>query len=66
MLEKKMSTQVDGLSLQTKKPAPEKYCKHATDYTSQNGGKPWKYGIIPHSSVSRTNSFAFLIAQFVK
>jgi len=66
MLETKMSTQVDALDVQAKKQAAEKYCKHATDYTSQNGGKPWKYGIIPHSSVSRTNSFAFLIAQFVR
>jgi type III restriction enzyme len=66
MLETKMSTQMDALDVQSKKQAAEKYCKHATDFTSMNEGKPWKYGIIPHSSVSRTSSFAFLIAQFVK
>ena len=60
-----MITQI-GIGWLTKKQAAEKYCNHSTDYTSQNGGKPWKYGIIPHSSVSRTNSFEFLIAQFLR
>jgi len=66
MLETKMSTQVEALDVQAKKQAAEKYCKHASEYTAQNGGKPWKYVIIPHCSVGRTNSFAFLLAQFVR
>ena len=61
-----MAVLADGLKVQAKKQAAEKYCKHASEYTAQNGGKPWKYAIIPHSSVGRTNSFAFLLAQFVR
>jgi hypothetical protein len=28
-----------------------------TDYTSEFGGKPWKYILIPHDQVNKTNSF---------
>lgn len=66
MLETKMAKDLNAEEVLSKKEAALKYCKHATEYTSQHGGKPWKYGIIPHSSISRTNSFAFLIAQFVR
>ncbi len=66
MLETKMSSQVEAEDVQTKKFAAEKYCNHATTFTTQHGGKPWKYGIIPHTAVSRTNSFKFLATQFVK
>ncbi|HPR58870.1 MAG TPA: DEAD/DEAH box helicase family protein [Bacteroidales bacterium] len=66
MLETKMSSQVDAADVQAKKLAAEKYCTHATNYTTQHGGKPWKYGIIPHTAVSRTSSFGFLVSQFVR
>jgi type III restriction enzyme len=64
MLETKMSKQMQDEEVRLKKKAAEKYCSMATNYTQANGGKPWKYVIIPHHAVSRTNSFLFLIAQF--
>jgi type III restriction enzyme len=64
MIESKMSSQVDALDVQAKGKAAERYCKYATDFTSQNNGKHWKYVIIPHNVVGRTMSFPYLISQF--
>jgi type III restriction enzyme len=64
MIECKMSSQVDALDVQAKRKAAETYCKYATEFTSKNGGKSWKYVIIPHNFISRTMSLTYLITQF--
>jgi type III restriction enzyme len=64
MIESKMSSQVESSEVRSKKKAAEKYCKYATAFTSKNGGKSWKYIIIPHNFISRTMSLNYLITQF--
>jgi hypothetical protein len=61
-----MSSHMDATDVRAKKMDAEKYCTHATNYTTQHGSKPSKYGFFPHTSISRTNSFEFLVTQFVK
>lgn len=29
------------------------WCKNASTYSTQNGGKPWKYLLVPHDLVNR-------------
>jgi type III restriction enzyme len=40
------------------------YCKYASEYTSANEGKPWKYVLIPHNAVQTNMSFKYLVEQF--
>ena len=63
LIEAKAQKDMDSPDVLAKKEAAEFYCKTATEYTSQFGGKPWKYIIIPHTDVNRTVSFGFLTAK---
>lgn len=63
MIETKKEGDMDTPEVQDKARAAIEYCKHATDYTSKNGGKPWKYVLIPHGSVQLNMSFGFLAKQ---
>ena len=47
---------------QQKKQAAEEYCRHASEFTAENEGKPWKYILLAHDKVERTSSFEYLIA----
>lgn len=66
MLEPKRADQINTAEVQAKKEAAEKYCKYASEYTGEYGGKPWKYGLVPHDAISRTSSLAFLVGRFVR
>ena len=62
MIETKAANEVANEEVQMKKQAAEEYCRHASEYTAENGGKPWKYVLLPHDIVNRTASFDFLVA----
>lgn len=61
MVETKASNELTNEEVQMKKQAAEEYCRNASEFTSENGGKPWKYVIIPHSDVQRTDSFEYIL-----
>lgn len=63
MIETKKAKDVTDDDVQAKKDAAQEYCKYATEYNIQNGGKPWQYILLPHDSVDRTCSFDFLMAH---
>ena len=63
MIETKAANEVTNEEVQMKKQAAEEYCHHASEFTAENGGKPWKYVLLPHDSVDRTASFEYLIAS---
>lgn len=65
MIEVKRSDQTEEQSVVAKKEAAVRYCKHATDFTSQNEGKAWQYLLIPHNEVSRTSGFKYLASNFL-
>lgn len=64
MVEPKSSANINDADVLAKKEAAIKYCKYATEFTSQNSGKPWKYLLVPHNEISRTINFDLLIAKF--
>lgn len=64
MVEPKSSANINDPDVLAKKEAAIKYCKYATEFTSQNNGKPWKYLLVPHNEISRTINFDLLIARF--
>lgn len=64
MVEPKSSANINDPDVLAKKEAAIKYCRYATEFTSQNSGKPWKYLLVPHNEISRTINFDLLIARF--
>jgi type III restriction enzyme len=60
--ETKASNNMDDAAVLAKKAAADRYCKYASEFTAQHGGKAWKYLLIPHDQVSRINSFMYIIS----
>ena len=65
MIETKRADEVDKDTVLAKKEAAVKYCQSVSEFTTKNGGKPWKYVIIAHNNVSRTSTFEYIIAKSV-
>ncbi len=64
MVETKAADQLTSPDVLEKKKAALKYCEHASAFTGKNGGKPWKYLLIPHDEVKYSNSFNYLVSRY--
>lgn len=64
MVETKKQDDILDEDVQGKMKAAKEYCKYATQYTSQNGGKPWKYVLIPHSDVKVNMTFEHFVKHY--
>lgn len=64
MMEVKRSDQTEEETVLAKKAAAERYCKYASEFTTANGGKEWKYLLLPHNEVGRTVSVSYLASKF--
>lgn len=64
MIETKKEGDIESSDTQGKAQAALEYCKHATEFTVKNGGKPWKYILIPHNAVQANMSFEYLVRNF--
>ena len=64
MLEPKASNQMADPVVLTKKEAAIKFCKNASDYAAANGGKPWRYVLIPHNAIAVNMTLDGLVRQF--
>jgi len=64
MVETKKEADIESSDVQEKAQAALTYCNHATGYTTQNGGKPWKYILIPHNAVMVNMSVNMLMRQY--
>lgn len=60
LVETKAEDQMQAADVQSKKAAALKYCKYATEFTVANGGKPWKYMLVPHNEVTLSTGFKYL------
>lgn len=65
MVETKAAKDVSDEDVQLKRIAAEEYCKQASEYTRENGGKPWKYVLVSHDKVDRNFDFEYLLAYFI-
>ncbi len=61
MVETKKEGAIEDPDVQEKTQAALQYCKYATEFTMQNGGKQWKYILIPHNMVQVNMSFNYLV-----
>jgi len=64
LIETKKEIDVQTVAVQEKALAAYQYCKNATEYTSKNSGKPWKYILIPHNVVLLNMSFETLAKSY--
>lgn len=63
LIETKRADEIPSNEVQEKAQAALKYCNYATEFTSENGGKHWKYVLIPHDQVNKTNSFKGVVSN---
>ncbi len=61
LVETKKENDISTEEVQEKAQAALKYCQTATIYTTKNGGKPWKYILLPHDSVKYNMEFKYLV-----
>ena len=47
-----------------KKEAAVTWCNRATTHALSNGGKPWKYVLLPHDMVDQNMTLSGLAKQF--
>ena len=52
-------------AVQEKAAAAVEYCRHASDFTTKNNGKPWQYVIIPHNAVLANMGLNTLAVKYV-
>jgi len=64
IIETKKQDAISDDEVKDKARAAIEYCKYASEYTSANEGKPWKYVLIPHNAVQTNMSFKYLVNQF--
>lgn len=63
MVETKIARDIDSDEVQKKAQAALNYCAGASTFTAANGGKPWKYLLIPHDAVMLNMSLSGLAAK---
>ena len=64
LVETKKEKDIPTEEVQQKAKAALEYCKNATDFTVQNGGKPWIYVLLPHDSVKLNMSFDYFVKLY--
>ncbi len=66
LIEIKKESDIDDTEVQEKAAAAKQYCKYASEFNSQNSGKPWQYVLIPHNVVMLNMSFAYFINSYLQ
>jgi len=59
MIEVKARKDLEQPDVIAKKNASLKYCKYASDFTKVNGGKQWKYMLVPHDEIGFSKDFDY-------
>jgi len=64
MMETKAADAMADVDVQAKRDAAVRWCAHASDYAKTQGGKPWRYVLMPHDVVSDNMTLAGLVQHF--
>ena len=64
LIETKKSTAMNDTDVIEKAKSALIYCENATKYNLKNGGKAWKYVLLPHDSVQENMTFEYLVKQY--
>jgi type III restriction enzyme len=64
ILEPKARNEMTSVEVLAKRDVATRWCDHATSHALRNGGKPWKYILIPHDAIAENMTLAGLVSQF--
>lgn len=64
LLEPKAKNEMADVEVLAKQEAAVKWCGLATTHALSNGGKPWKYLLIPHDAITENMTLTGLASQF--
>jgi type III restriction enzyme len=58
MVEIKARANISTQEVQAKASSATRWCKHASNYAAEAGGKPWKYLLLPHDEIVESRRLA--------
>ena len=64
LIETKAEKDMEASDVKAKADAAVIWCKNASAYSTQNGGKPWRYVLIPHNAVAVNMTLDGLARQY--
>ncbi|WP_202634573.1 DEAD/DEAH box helicase family protein [Rugosibacter aromaticivorans] len=64
LIETKAAKDMTDAEVNAKAEAAITWCKHASDYSAAQGGKPWRYLLIPHDAVAVNATLPALVSRF--
>ncbi len=64
MLEPKASNEMNDPDVLAKKDSAAKWCQHASEHSAANGGKPWRYLLIPHDAIAENMTLTGLASRY--
>ncbi len=64
IIETKAAKDMEAPDVKAKADAAVVWCKNASTYSVQNGGKPWRYMLIPHTAIAVNKTLDGLAGQF--
>jgi len=64
MLESKARNQMEDAIVLAKKDAAAQWCANASDHARSNGGKTWRYLLIPHDEITENITLDALVQRF--
>lgn len=64
MLESKARNKMEDSIVLAKKEVAVKWCVNASNHARNNGGKPWRYLLIPHDEIAANITLDALVARF--
>ncbi|RIX48374.1 MAG: type III restriction endonuclease subunit R [Rhodocyclales bacterium GT-UBC] len=64
IIETKAAKDMDAGDVKAKADAAATWCKNASEYSKAQGGKPWKYLLVPHDAVAHNATVSALAGRF--
>ena len=65
LCETKMEKDMESEEVQAKAAAARRWCQAATEHELANGGKPWRYALIPHNAIQPSATVKWLLERFI-
>lgn len=66
IIETKAAKDMEASDVKAKADAAVAWCRNASGYSQAQGGKPWKYLLVPHDAVAQNMTLCGLISRFSK
>ena len=66
MFEPKQTNKMDDSVVLAKRDAAVRWCRRASEYASEHGGKPWTYVLVPHVAIAENMTIAGLTERYAE